>query len=144
MKKLNLFFLASVLLFLVSSYSFSDDLPDPENMTDSEILAELMNNLESREILANERELILNEREKNLEKREQGLDQKETSIKNREDLQNKKDESSTAINFYWQSLKNDKKNDYWTGFLHGFATGGAIGFVGGGFTGFKIAITIKP
>ncbi len=114
-----------------------------EEMTDAEIIAELMTNLESREILANERELILNEREQSLNQRELKLNLKEDSIINRENLQSEKEKSSTVIETYWQNLKDDKRSDYWTGFLHGSLTGIPLGFISGGYVGIKIGITLE-
>lgn len=112
------------LLLLILVPSFSQEKPVSE-MTDSEIIAQLMQNLENSEKLLKEKEAILTEKENSLKKREESLSQREASL--------------IIIESYWKSLKSDIQGEFWRGFFWGSITG----FIGGGAVGLSFNIQLQ-
>lgn len=120
MINLKRFCLLLVLVFLVSSALYSDDL-DPREMTDQEILTEL---IQLNEMKANQlamRESALNERENTLDEREQRM------IELGNFSQNLREE-----------VRKENNAEFWRGFGIGFGTGFGIGAGTGVYVGVKI------
>jgi len=119
-----------LLLLAVFSLPLLAEGPDPGEMTDQEIIAELIANLTERESETTKREETLQQIERELQKREERLKKRESAI--------------TGIENYWISLISDMKKrkslDFLQGFIYGFALGFGIGSTGGVAIGFKIAI----
>lgn len=132
---MNLHRLFLYLVFLLVCFSVAGQ--SPSEMTDQEILTELiaLNKQKASELDA--RELSLNERESRLEFKETNLTLRENNLSERE-------QSMIALGNFSQSLreeiKKEARSDYWRGFAHGFAVGGSVGLAGGGWAGFKIGV----
>lgn len=114
--------LLSLLVFLVLfSPLFSQS---PAEMTDAEIIAELMSNLEKRETLIKEKEARLNERE-------QTLIEKEAILEQRKQL-------STETANFWKNYKKDT--------LESKIIIGSLSFLGGflagNYTGFTLGVSV--
>lgn len=128
--------LGLVLLWLLSLPVFSDGAIYPEKapaeMTDQEIIMELLENLTERENETNRRAAILEQRELLIEEREKRLQQRESAI--------------AGIETYWMSLISDmekrKGNEYWRGFISGLSIGVGIGSTGGVAIGFTLSIKL--
>lgn len=124
--------LPALLFFFFSGLCSAQELPDPAEMTDQQIIQELMSNLEKRKETLDERENLLSQRENELTLRENDLNEREA-------LMTMRSQFYQETSSFYQNYKKDQaiKNLEWfgIGFLSGFAVGN--------YTGFKIAINIK-
>ncbi len=126
-------YLLPLLLALLLSPSpiFSDEL-DPGEMSNAEIIAELMRNLDVREQSLNKRELALNERDLILDQRERQLTSRESNL-------NLIEKSLDVTESYWRSFKGDLKTEFWRGILWGSLGG----FLAGNVTGITLGIKLR-
>ncbi len=118
-------------LFLSPSPIFSGEL-DPGEMSDAEIIAELMTNLEIREQSLNVRESALNMRDLILDQRERQLTSRENSL-------NLIEKSLDVTESYWKSLKGDLESE----FRRGILWGSLGGFLAGSVTGITLGIKLR-
>jgi len=101
-------------------------------MTDAQIIAELMSNLEKRETSITEQEAQLKLDKASLEREKSLLAQDKTIFESRKLLQ-------TETETYWKNSKSDSlKTDLAIGAISFLA-----GFGLGNFTGFKLGITVQ-
>lgn len=127
-----LFSLASLSVFGQAGKSPSPSEPPsvsssvkPSQMTDAEIIAELMSNLEKREaILKQDKETL--EREKKI-------------LQDDKNLFEKRKQLLTETENYWKNYKADTLKDK----IIAGAVGFALGFAGGNYTGFKIGVSLR-
>jgi len=118
--------------FLAFSSLPAQSLPPPAEMTDAQIIQELMDNLTKREasIKTQEQALILDR--ESLTREKEVLTQDRSILESRKALQ-------TEIEAYWKNYKQGRLQDRLIDFAAGFATG----FLTGNYTGFKIGVTVK-
>lgn len=111
-------FLVGLCLCLVASSGlFSQEVSE---MTDAEIIAELLTNLEKREGLLNESESLLKMRDAILTERKSALEKREISLDEREKLTQEWDNLLTEIEVSLKSYADDtKRRVFWL-------TGGVI------------------
>ena len=126
------YFIGLVCLVLGLSVCYSQSLPLPSEMTDAQIIAELMSNLEKRETSITEQEAQLKLDKASLEREKSLLAQDKTIFESRKLLQ-------TETETYWKNSKSDSlKTDLAIGAISFLA-----GFGLGNFTGFKLGITVQ-
>lgn len=130
--KLKQSLLLLVALFCLSAGYCWAESPAVETMTDAEIIAELMSNLEVRENLIIEKEKSLDQRELNLTEREDLLIEREAILNLRKNL-------LSEIETSWKNSERDVLIDR----LIWFGIGSAAGFIGGGYSGFKLGLTVS-
>lgn len=139
LKKNWLGFLAVLALLCWLPWGLFSEEKLPEEMTDQEIIQELINNLNQRETAIKQKELILNQREADLKARETELEQREERLQRR-------NESINEIETYWMNLIKDmekiKKLEYWKGFFQGSSIGLSLGVAGGLYGGLSIGVRI--
>jgi len=94
----------------------------PEEMTDAEIVAELIENLEKREAILTEREADLNRREELLQQKEQLLSERESALTQRLTWQ-------SEIENYWKNYKSESEKQIRGSFLRGLFYGATAGTI---------------
>ena len=129
----------SLCFLLAFSPLSAQSSPSPDGMTDAEIIAELMSNLEKREALIVEKEKSIETRQDRLTKREDALTQRETNLKERESILMQRSMLQAETETYWKNYKNDSARSR----IVAFAGGVAVGFVLGGYSGFRLGVTIQ-
>ena len=112
------------LCFLASSLLLAQSSPSPAGMTDAEIVAELMSNLEKRETL-------IAKQEAQLKLDRQLLENERAIFESRKQLQ-------TETENYWKSYKKETLKSKVLAFLGGFAAGFSVG----NYTGFRLGVSI--
>lgn len=122
-------FCLSLVVFLLVVFSAWGEDHDPAEMSDAEILTELIQNLEAREKALNERETLLSERKILLDERASLLTEREQSL--------------IAIETFSQSLRSELKATKRTDFWRGFGVGSALGLAAGGIGGIYIGGSIS-
>ncbi len=127
-----------LLLFALSLQPLFSESPSVEEMTEAEILSELIENLNNREMALNEREANSKIKENNLDLRESFLNLTENYLNGRETDLDEREKSWTEINNYWKSYGEEMRKKAQTEFWKGFAVGSAAGGIGGFSLGFKI------
>ena len=110
-------YLLVLLLVLLPPLVFG--LP-PAEMTEAEIIAELMDNLEKRESLIESQELELTERETRLTERKSLLEQRENTLNARQKLW-------TETEAYWKNYSDGMRRESRFNLIRGFAWGVFIG-----------------
>ena len=108
----------------------SSPAKDPALMTDAEIIAELMDNLNAREKSIIEREKSIETREARLTARESDLTTREANLTERNNLLTLRKEILDETATYWKNYKSDTLQDK-------LAIGGVsfvLGFVSGAVT----------
>jgi hypothetical protein len=112
------------LCFLASSLLLAQSSPSPAGMTDAEIVAELMSNLEKREA-------SIAKQEAQLKLDRQLLENERAIFESRKQLQ-------TETELYWKNYKKETLKSKVLAFLGGFAAGFSVG----NYTGFKLGASI--
>ena len=122
----------SLCFLLAFSPLSAQSSPSPDGMTDAEIVAELMSNLEKREASIKEQEAQLKSDREALTKDREALTREQKIFEDRKALQ-------AETETYWKNYKNDSARSR----IVAFAGGVAVGFVLGGYSGFRLGVTIQ-
>lgn len=126
-----MFSMLSLCFLLAFSPLSAQSSPSPDGMTDAEIIAELMSNLEKREASIKEQEAQLKSDREALTKDREALTREQKIFEDRKALQ-------AETERYWKNYKKDRLRDR----LIDFGVGFAAGFATGNYTGFKLGVKI--
>lgn len=125
--KKSFFLLFLFLLFSLSAFSQDGNTPalgeefsvssgpslqeDPAEMTDAEIIAELMDNLKKRETSIIEKEQSISTREARLTARESDWTEREKNLEERNNLLTLREQVLVETENYWKNYKKDTLKD---------------------------------
>jgi uncharacterized protein (DUF3084 family) len=108
-------------------------------MTEAQIIAELMANLKKREASIIEKESLIQTRENRLTERETDLQTREANLTERNSILESRKLLLTETETYWKNYKRDTLKDKII--LTGI--GFVAGFAAGGYSGFRLGVTLK-